>query len=153
MESRLSSIYNRLRRTLRRRTGEVQYRSQQPETESRPGRDSQQTMIIQEGHLAMKREAEREMRRRRAKEILRWMDDLDDKREETNKKLKKIPMTLIGKAEMVRILLLTVQLSGELPSLDFLDLERRDILEPQEIQYLKEALETTRSAMMTFEPY
>ncbi|UQM99532.1 accessory protein [Ninove microtus virus] len=151
MESRLSSLYNRLRRTLRKRTAEVPYKNQRQGIESKLGKELQESMTIREESQTMKREVERESRKRRAKEIIKWLDDLEEERGGPRSRSKAAPKLVIGKMGMVRILLLAIQLSGDLPILDFQELERREILDPVEIQNMREALVMIQSAMKTFE--
>nr|UQM99550.1 accessory protein [Pohorje myodes paramyxovirus 1] len=147
MESKLSSLYNRLRRTLRRHTGEVPSRNQEPRIESKPGKESQQTMITQETNRMECLERRRELRKERAKEVLRIIEELEMKRILSRENPQPPPRLVISRIGMLKILLMSVQKTGEIPVLDYISLERAQILDQMEIQSLREAWVMTQSVM------
>ncbi|WKD80581.1 C protein [Paramyxoviridae sp. 2] len=144
MESRLSSFYNRVRRTFRRRTAEVRSKSPQQEPEFRPGNPSIPIMITPVIKIREVRELKREQTRARAREILQLMEDM-----EINPRVTGITRRLgskgqINKYGMLRIMMGIVAEIGEIPQVDFQRLEKEGILSSQEIKNLKDIIPTVQ---------
>ncbi|UWK09069.1 C protein [Gerbil paramyxovirus] len=144
MESRLSSFYNRIRRTFRRRMAGVPSKSQQQETGSTRGNPSDQIMITPTILIKEEIEVKRERTKARAKELLELMLEMEERDQLKGRSPRPGRRALITRFGMLRILLGVVAELGEIPRVDFLNLEQEGMLTMIEIKNLKDIIPMAR---------
>ncbi|WJL29482.1 accessory protein [Ninapo virus] len=140
MESKLSSFYNRIRRTFRRRMDEVPYKSHPPEPESRLGNQLHRTMITPILHIKDLKELKREQLRTRARELMEIMEEVEQRQKHTGYSPRPGKRMEINKFGMMRIVVSAVADLGMLPPIDYHRLEREGVLTPREIKNLKDII-------------
>ncbi|AEU08859.1 C protein [Tailam virus] len=144
MESKLSNFYNRVRRTFRRRTAEVQSRNQPPEQGFKPGNPSIPIMITPVIKIREIRELKREQTRARARELLQLMEDMEINPRVTGMTQRLGSKGQINRYGMLRIMMGIVAEIGEIPQVDFQRLEKEAILSSQEIKNLRDIIPTVQ---------
>nr|WKD80560.1 C protein [Jingmen Apodemus agrarius jeilongvirus 2] len=149
MESRLPSFFRRIRRTFRRRTGEVQLGSQQPKTESQLGKPSQRLPMENQSNWVEETERSREENKLKAKSILMAMDIVEKRYPPAQILQLYSCRDLITKYGMVRMLLLIVAEKGEIPGINMGGLIQAKLLTQEEVTNLMEALPIVRLMLET----
>ncbi|QXU63436.1 C protein [Jeilongvirus pajuense] len=149
MESKLSSLYNRIRRSFKRRTAEAPSRSKQLEREFKRGKDSPQPRIRILNNQVESRERQRELTRQRAQEILELMEEMEKQIGETHYSPRPGRRQTISRVGMLRIVMGTVAEIGMLPQVDLVRMEQENILNPQELMNLRDIMPMAELMLQT----
>uniref|UniRef100_A0AAU7T2I1 C protein n=1 Tax=Gainesville rodent jeilong virus 1 TaxID=3163281 RepID=A0AAU7T2I1_9MONO len=149
MESRLSILYNRIRRTFRRPTAEAPLKNQPQKSVPKPGKLSQLVRLPKVEVEPGLWETERQERKELARLVL---DQLDQMEESLLRPLDLEAHTLeirITRLGMLRIVLGLVEHTGEIPDLNTIQNQQMDFLDPEERQSLESAIRLSQLILKT----
>ncbi|AAX86029.1 C protein [J virus] len=149
MESKLPNFFRRIRRTFRRRTGEVQLDYQPPKKESQPGKPLQRLPMESRSSWVEETEKIREENKLKAKTILVAMDMVEKRYPPAQILQLYSCRDLITKYGMVRMLLLIVAEKGEIPGINMGGLIQARLLTQEEVTNLMEAVPIVRLMLET----
>ncbi|AVM86022.1 C protein [Mount Mabu Lophuromys virus 2] len=147
MESALSTLSSRIRRTFRRHTGEVQSINHQPRIEQRRGRPSQRVRVEDLSVNPGEWEAAKETRKRTAAEVLELIDHLESKGTEVTAPRTPREQEMITKLGMLKILLNLVKETGVIPDPNKQSIQQSGLLTRVEMENLGEMIPALKSIL------